>query len=118
MAHPTFYRTTRIGGLTIFYREAGQRVSRLYARTTRAGSREFHASSARRTFWMALSRVNGGTGGRVSMAFLSSSMITALASVGLALFQRRAATRSTTTARARFPLDSSDAWVAKREGSQ
>src|SRR5450432_2731905 len=23
MAHPTFYRTTRIGGLTIFYKEAG-----------------------------------------------------------------------------------------------
>src|SRR5260370_38415765 len=40
-----------------------QRESIAYARATFAGSRVFQASSARRTFCVALSRVNGGKGG-------------------------------------------------------
>ena len=52
-----------------------QRESIVYARDTFAGSRVFHASSARRTFCVALSRVNGGKGGRadvVGVAIISS----------------------------------------------
>jgi hypothetical protein len=41
----------------------------VYARATFSGSREFQPSSARRTFCMAVSRVNGGNGGRVDMIF-------------------------------------------------
>src|SRR5260370_12258184 len=51
------------------------RESIVYARATFAGSRVFQASSARRTFCIALSRVNGGKGGRpglVSFAKISS----------------------------------------------
>src|SRR6476660_8959001 len=44
-----------------------QRESIAYARATFAGSRVFQASSARRTFWIALSRVNGGRGGRAAV---------------------------------------------------
>ena len=46
-----------------------------YARATFAGSRVFQASSASRTFCIALSRVNGGNGGRadvVGVAMISS----------------------------------------------
>jgi hypothetical protein len=39
-------------------------LSAVYASDTRSGSREFHASSAARAFWAAVSRVNGGYGGR------------------------------------------------------
>src|SRR5579863_8261215 len=41
-----------------------QRESTVYPKATFAGSRVFQASSARRTFCIALSRVNGGKGGR------------------------------------------------------
>src|SRR6202047_1299222 len=41
-----------------------QRESIAYPRATFAGSRVFQASSARRTFTIALSRVTGGKGGR------------------------------------------------------
>src|ERR1700681_4744284 len=41
-----------------------QHESIAYARATFAGSRVFQASSASRTFCVALSRVNGGNGGR------------------------------------------------------
>jgi hypothetical protein len=40
-----------------------QRELIAYAKATFAGSRVFQASSASRTFCIALSRVNGGTGG-------------------------------------------------------
>src|SRR5882724_11855107 len=43
------------------------RESIAYARATFAGSRVFQASSARRTFCVALSRVNGGKGGRAGV---------------------------------------------------
>src|ERR1700688_3742983 len=52
-----------------------QRESIVYARATLAGSRVFQASSASRTFCIALSRVNGGNGGRadvVGVAMISS----------------------------------------------
>src|SRR5579864_8808052 len=52
-----------------------QRESIAYARATFAGSRVFQASSARRTFCIALSLVNGGKGGRagvVGVAMFSS----------------------------------------------
>src|SRR5689334_24247924 len=39
-------------------------LSTVYASDTRSGSREFHASSAARAFCAAVSRVNGGNGGR------------------------------------------------------
>src|ERR1700688_4836370 len=42
------------------------RLCALYASATFSGFREFHASSAARTFWIAVSRVKGGSGGRVS----------------------------------------------------
>src|ERR1700724_512291 len=44
-----------------------QRESIAYARATFAGSRVFQASSASRTFCIALSRVNGGNGGRADV---------------------------------------------------
>src|SRR5260221_14783989 len=52
-----------------------QRDSTVYPRATFAGSRVFQPSSARRTFSIALSRVNGGNGGRegvVSAAMMFS----------------------------------------------
>src|SRR6266446_98820 len=51
------------------------RESIVYARPTFAGSRLFQASLERRTFCIALSRVNGGKGGRagvVAVAMISS----------------------------------------------
>src|SRR5712671_294310 len=42
-----------------------QRLSTVYARATRAGSREFQPSSASRTFSAAVSAVKGGSGGRL-----------------------------------------------------
>src|SRR5688500_7639049 len=39
-------------------------LSTVYASDTRSGSREFQASSAARAFCAAVSRVNGGNGGR------------------------------------------------------
>src|SRR5690349_19449887 len=39
-------------------------LSTVYASETRSGSREFHASSAARALYAAVSRVNGGNGGR------------------------------------------------------
>src|SRR5260370_18153296 len=47
------------------------RESIVYARATFAGSRAFQASSARRTFCIALSRVNGGKGGRAGVVAVS-----------------------------------------------
>jgi catechol 2,3-dioxygenase-like lactoylglutathione lyase family enzyme len=44
-----------------------QRESIAYARATFAGSRVFQASSASRTFCIALSRVNGGKGSRAGV---------------------------------------------------
>src|SRR6202140_4385695 len=41
-----------------------QRESTVYAKATFSGSREFQASSASRTLLIAVSRVNGGDGGR------------------------------------------------------
>src|SRR5262249_1224657 len=52
-----------------------QRESGVYAGLTFSGSRQFQASSARRTFLIAVSRVNGGTGGRAA-AFSEVIMIT------------------------------------------
>src|SRR5216684_3027574 len=46
-------------------------LSTVYANETRSGSRLFHASSAARTFCVAVSRVNGGTGGRTGLLFMS-----------------------------------------------
>lgn len=40
-------------------------LSAVYACATLAGSRPFHASSAMRTFWMAVAWLKGGRGGRV-----------------------------------------------------
>lgn len=48
-----------------------QRESTEYPEATFSGSREFHESSAIRTFWMAVSRVNGGRGGRLMEAELA-----------------------------------------------
>ncbi|MFD0324876.1 hypothetical protein [Lysobacter gummosus] len=48
-----------------------QRLSGVYASATRAGSREFQASSARRTFCVADSSVNGGSGGRLMIVVVS-----------------------------------------------
>jgi hypothetical protein len=39
------------------------------------GLREFHASSAARTFWIAVSSVKGGRGGRVSIVFITDSVL-------------------------------------------
>src|SRR6267154_1645010 len=65
-----------------------QRESIVYARATLAASRVFQASSARRTFCIALSRVNGGKGGRpdvVAVAMISSPGI---ASFGISINSR------------------------------
>src|SRR5450631_2503982 len=59
-----------------------QRESIAYARATFEGSRVFQASSARRTFCVALSRVNGGKGGRegvVAVPMISSPGIDSFA---------------------------------------
>src|SRR3546814_14601154 len=53
-----------------------QRLSVVYASATREGSRMFHASSASRTFRAAVSRGNGGNGGR--------SMVGSLVAGGMA----------------------------------
>src|SRR5688572_11856560 len=42
-----------------------QALSTVYASDTRSGSREFHASSAARAFCAAVSRLKGGSGGRI-----------------------------------------------------
>src|SRR5476651_150077 len=42
-------------------------LSGVYASATFAGSRPFHATSASRTFCAAVSAVNGGTGGRLTL---------------------------------------------------
>src|SRR5260370_40828828 len=44
-----------------------------YARATFPGSRLFQPSSASRTFWIAVSRVNGGKGGRVVMFVVATA---------------------------------------------
>src|SRR6185312_14497007 len=49
-----------------------QRLSSVYARATRSGSRVFHASSAARTFCAAVSAVKGGRGGRLDIGSLRS----------------------------------------------
>jgi len=50
------------------------RESTEYARATFSGSREFQPSSARRTFWIADCRVNGGNGGRLMISPLLQSL--------------------------------------------
>ena len=45
---------------------------------TRSGSRVFQPSSAARTFWVAVSSVNGGSGGRVSMLSAARSVSLAM----------------------------------------
>src|SRR5262245_52949750 len=50
-----------------------QALSVVYASDTRSGSREFQASSAARAFCAAVSRVNGGNGGRP--ALLTSELL-------------------------------------------
>src|SRR5688500_6130627 len=47
-----------------------QALSAVYASDTRSGSREFQASSAARAFIAAVSRVNGGNGGRPCCVFI------------------------------------------------
>ncbi len=49
-----------------------QSVGSVWAKATRAGSRLFHPSSARRTFSLANSPVTGGNGGRDRAHFLST----------------------------------------------
>src|SRR4051812_31943845 len=51
------------------------RESIVYARATFAGSRLFQASSARRTFCIAVSRVNGGNGGRAGVVGLAMILL-------------------------------------------
>ena len=55
------------------------RESIAYPSATFPGSRVFQLSLARRTFWMAVSRVNGGKGGRV--AVVEVGMISSLSAV-------------------------------------
>src|SRR5688572_5425004 len=51
-------------------------LSIVYASDTRSGSREFQASSAARALTAAVSRVNGGNGGRPGAgAFIASEML-------------------------------------------
>src|SRR5262245_44214659 len=52
-----------------------QALSTVYASDTRSGSREFHASSAARAFCAAVSRVNGGNGGRPCPALTASELL-------------------------------------------
>src|SRR5882672_7859461 len=51
------------------------RESIAYARATFPGSRVFQLSSASRTFWIAVSRVNGGKGGRVAVVAVVMSFL-------------------------------------------
>src|SRR5437868_1686484 len=50
-------------------------LSTVYASETRSGSREFQASSAARAFCAAVSRVNGGNGGRPCDALTSELLV-------------------------------------------
>src|SRR5258706_14131841 len=52
-----------------------QRESIVYARATFAESRVFQAPSARRTFCVALSRVNGGKGGRADVVGIAMILL-------------------------------------------
>src|SRR3982074_1358416 len=65
-----------------------QRESVAYARATLAGSRVFQASSASRTFCIALSRVNGGNGGRAGVLGVAMSSCPGIDSVGISLDSR------------------------------
>src|ERR1700724_911454 len=69
-----------------------QRESPAYARATFAGSRVFQASSASRTFCTALSRVNGGKGGRVGV--VAVAMISSPEFMASANRKTRASTRA------------------------
>jgi hypothetical protein len=51
------------------------RESIVYASATFAGSRLFQASSARRTFCIAVSRVKGGNGGRAGVVGLAMILL-------------------------------------------
>src|SRR5258708_19908597 len=51
------------------------RLCALYARATFSGLREFHPSSAARTFSVAVSRVKGGRGGRDSIFSITDSVL-------------------------------------------
>src|SRR5262249_44092138 len=51
--------------------------SGVYASATRSGSRVFHASSAACTFCFAVSKVNGGSGGFVSISDPVRSLLSA-----------------------------------------
>lgn len=65
-----------------------QRESIAYARATLAGSRVFQASSASRTFCIALSRVNGGNGGRVGVVGVAMISSPGIDSFGISLNSR------------------------------
>src|ERR1700730_8794557 len=62
-----------------------QRESIAYARATLAGSRVFPASSASRTFCLALSRVNGGNGGRAGVLGVAMISSPGIDSFGISL---------------------------------
>src|SRR5260370_3943301 len=65
-----------------------QRESIVYARATFAGSRVFQASSARRTFCIALSRVNGGNGGRADVVLVGITSSPGINSLGVFINSR------------------------------
>src|SRR6188508_3605616 len=52
-----------------------QALSTVYASDTRSGSREFQASSAARALTAAVSRVNGGNGGRPCAGEFTSEVL-------------------------------------------
>jgi hypothetical protein len=65
-----------------------QRESIAYAKATFAGSRVFQASSARRTFCTALSRVNGGKGGRAGVVAVPTIFSPRIDSFGISMNSR------------------------------
>src|SRR5437016_5919263 len=74
-----------------------QRESIVYARATFAGSRVFQASSARRTFCIALSRVNGGKGGRPGVVAVAIISCPGIYSFGISVNSRTGAAISFAT---------------------
>jgi hypothetical protein len=76
----------------------------VYARATFAGSRVFQASSARRTFCIALSRVNGGKGGRAGVVAVPMISSPGIDSFGISINScTRAANRVGGPCRERWP---------------
>ena len=82
-----------------------QRESIVYARANFAGSRLFQASSASRTFCIALSRVNGGNGGRAGVVGVPMISSPGIDSFGISINSRaRAAISSAAVSREKWPL--------------